>query len=316
MCKMKKYFLVISLVCVLGTSGAIADTDWNVESGVWSDGANWTNGVPDGTNGYINIRLSDTSVCTLNTDEGLLPQRWIMQNGQTLNIENGGRFGAQWSRVGRSSASYVNMTGNGTYVLNNDDLYCGLEGGSMEWKMFDTSSLITQGDDGDDGEEVHFGYNNGYGFLQLNGSGITVNVDRIHFSDRADLGDPTSTLEFVLDAGGVSTIVSQRSYIAEAGIANLLLTDPGILLALEDIVLIEATSGYGIGGNGVFDTLNGGSAAEGTLISLGGNMYSLTYAYEANADGVLNDVALVLVPEPMTLALLGLGGLLSLRRRR
>lgn len=297
---MKKFTLLLILLCCLCT--AFSDTDWNVESGNWAVASNWTNGVPDGTNGYINIRKSATSVCTLNTDEGLIAARWIMQNGQTLNIENGGRFGAQWSRVGRNTASYVNLSGNGTYMLNNDDLYCGLEGGSMEWRMYGTSSLITQGDDGDDGEEVHFGYNNGYGLLQLNGSGITVNVDRIHFSNRSDQGAPSSTLEFVLDADGMSTIVTQRAYIAEAGTADLLLTDPGVtLVSEEDMVLIKATSTYGIGGNGVFDSLNGGPAEEGTLVVLGGNVYALTYQYNAD-DGSANDVALVFVQSGKHLA--------------
>lgn len=314
---MKKYGILLMVMCFMAGAVLAEDSNWNVESGYWSDGANWALGrVPLATDGYINIRQGAASVCTLNTDEGLFSSRLMMQNGQTLNIEDGGRFGTKWSRVGRNTAAYVNMTGNGTFVMNDDDLYIGLEGGSAEWKMFDSSSLMVQADDGDDGEELHVGYNNGYGLLQLNGSGITVNVDRIHFSNRADQGDPASTLEFVLDASGVSTIIAQRTYIAEAGTADLLLTDPGVTLTAEDIVLIASTGSYSIGGAGVFNSLNGGSASEGTLIALGGNLYSLTYAYEANADGVLNDVALVLVPEPATLALLSMGAAALLRRKR
>ena len=280
---------------------ASADTSWNAEAGYWADDANWTDLKPDGEDAYIYLRFSSTSVCTLDTFEGLFSSRLIMQNGQTLRIEEGGYVGAKWARLGRGSSSYVILSGSGTYVLNDDDLYCGLEGGHCEWRMFGNAALLLSEEDGDDGEEVYFGYNGGSALLQLNGSEVTVQVDQIHFSSRADMGTPSSTLEFVLDEGGAARIVSKRIYLGENGTSHLVITDPGVTLGAGDIVLLEAAESAGIGGKGMFDTLNGGPANEGTYITLGGNLYVLTYAYEASGDSIQNDIALVYQADPYAL---------------
>ncbi len=290
---MKKSGLLLVLLTFLCGTVFAADSNWNVESGNWYDDENWSGGKPvlSDTSGYINIKKSSTSVCTLNTDEGLFSKRWIMQNGQTLNIEDGGSFGATWSRCGRGSASFVNLTGSGTFIMNNDDLYLGLENGSMEWKMYDSSTLSVQGDDGDDSDELYLGEDGGTCLFQLNGSSITVNVDRVHVT--ANSAGGSATVGYVMDAAGASPIVTQRLYIGEAGTAYLNVS-AAEELAQQDIVLIEVTSSYSIGGNGVFDALNDGPADEGSLILLGGNLYSLTYSYNAS-DSYNNDVALVFV---------------------
>lgn len=297
---MRKIFLTTAICCLLAGSG-LADFNWNVESGVWSDGANWDKGYkPDGTEN-INLRFSDTSVCTLNTDEGLFTNRLIVQYGQTWNIENGGRAGFAWSRVGRGSLAIVNMSGNGAYVCNNDDLYIGLEaGGSCLWTMADTSSITvepaTTG-----GDNLYIAQDTSTGTLKLVGSQVTVHTNEVVIGYVKAVGSsPVATIEFVMDADGAGTIVSDDLTTIISGspganaAAHLVLSAPGITLAPADIVLIECLGASAIGGRGGFDTMNGGSAAEGTPIILGGNLYTLTYAYAAN--GVAqNDVALKFV---------------------
>ncbi len=294
---MKKVCFLFLVLSILSTRGR-ADFNWNAELGNWADGANWDKGFkPDGSE-HVNLPFSGTSVCTLNTAEGPFSSRLVIRDGQTLNIEDGGSVGFAWSRVGRNTAAFVNMSGNGSFLMNNDDLYIGLENGYCEWTLSDSSSIVINVD-ADDGEELYIGEDGGTGLFTLIGSNVTVNVDRIRLTANNPGG--TAVMKFVLDAGGASTISCQRSYIGEAGDAHLMLSTIAQPPA-EDIVLVHATSSYDIGGTGVFNTLNGGPAAEGTLLVLGGNVYSLSYAYDADEDFENNDLALVFIKQAKNLA--------------
>lgn len=286
-----KRVLLLALCCVLSCA-ALADFNWNVESGDWDVGSNWSTGYKPDNSQNITIGYSSMSVCTIDTDEGMFANsQCYIKNGQTLNIVDGGRFGTKWTRWADGSSATIHFSGNGTYVLNDDDLYFAFNGNCVV-TMSDTST-ITVNADTDNGEELYIG-DGGNAYFQLNGSGITVEPDRIHLGyQRFGTFGGDVTLEYVLDAGGLSTIVTKRSYIGEAGTVHLVITDPGVILPAQDIVLIEATEGYSLGGGGAFNTMNGGPAAEGSLVVIGGNVYSLTYAYEANGDGKTNDVALV-----------------------
>jgi pectate lyase len=294
-------FIILAVIAWCALAGVVvADFNWNAESGNWADGANWDKGYkPDGTEN-VNLRKSSTSVCTLNTDEGLFSNRLMIQNGQTWNIEDGGRVGFAWSRIGYGGPAKVTMTGNSTFVLNNDDLYIGEINGNAIWTMYDTSSIVLADPSRND-DNLYIG-KDGNGTLRIVGSKVTIRPSRIDFGWIRTAGcTPVSTLEYVMDEGGASTIVVQRiNKIGDPDSTNHLVLSATAPLPQRDIVLIEATTGYGIGGKGKFDTLNGGPADEGTQIVLGGNVYALTYAYEANDDGIANDVALVYEPDPYT----------------
>jgi hypothetical protein len=293
---------VVALMGLILAGVVVADFNWNAESGNWADGANWDKGYkPDGTEN-VNLRKSSTSVCTLNTDEGLFSNRLMIQNGQTWNIEDGGRVGFAWSRIGYGGPAKVTMTGNSTFVLNNDDLYIGEINGNAIWTMYDTSSIVLADPSRND-DNLYIG-KDGNGTLRIVGSKVTIRPSRIDFGWIRTAGcTPVSTLEYVMDEGGASTIVVQRiNKIGDPDSTNHLVLSATAPLPQRDIVLIEATTGYGIGGKGKFDTLNGGLADEGTQIVLGGNVYALTYAYEANADGHANDIALVFLRSARYLA--------------
>lgn len=324
---MKRLSIVMSVVCLLSLS-AIADFNWNVESGYWSDGANWLNTStsttgtkPDGS-ANVNVQKSATSICTLNTDEGLFTNRLIIKNGATLNIENGGRVGFAWSRVGRNNTGTVNMTGNGVYVLNNDDLYIGVDaGGDGYLTMSDTSSITVNDSGANLGDNLYIAQNESKGKLTLIGSQVTVHTNEFLLADAKTAStNPQAILEYVMDANGASRIITDVStWILNGTVgANAkadLLVSASAGLAHADIVLIECLGANAIKGAGVFSSLNGGSAAEGTQIVLGGNTYALTYTYAV--DGIsLNDIALVYIPEPATLLLFAIGGLISLKGRQ
>lgn len=291
---MKKTSLIL-LFFLLLAGVLIADFEWNVESGTWNEPSNWKGGVkPNGT-ANINLRYSPASVCILNTDEGLFPNRLMIQNGQTWNIENGGRAGFTWARIGYGANAAVNMTGNAVYVLNNDDLYIGELNGNAVWTMYDTSSIVLADPSRND-DNVYVG-KDGMGTLRIVGSKVTIAPARIDFGwIRTTDAKPVSTLEYIMDADGASTIVTQRiNRLGDPGSTNHLVLSTTAPLPEKDIVLIMATGGYSTGGKGVFDTMNGGPAGEGAQIVLGGNLYALSYKYDANHDSQNNDIALVFI---------------------
>jgi hypothetical protein len=284
---MKKIMLTTTLCCLLA-GNVFAAVEWNVESGVWSDGANWSGGAKPTGSTDIGLRRSATSVCTLDTDEGLINNRMVVQNGQTFNIVNGGRVGTTWTRFGRTTTAYVNLSGNGTYIMYNENAQIGVDGGYCKWTMSDTSSLLTNSATKG---IVGLGEKSSTGWLKLVGSSVTVNVNQISIT--SSQGVNTATLEYVMDAGGASTIMTGSVGIAGFGNAYLVLSAT-TTLAEQDIVLIQNSGANPVAGAGAFTAMNGGSAAEGTPIILGGNVYSLTYKYAANGTAQ-NDVALVFV---------------------
>jgi len=135
-------------------------------------------------------------------------------------------------------------------------------------------------------------------------------------------------LNFTLDANGVTPVLaglagagdnpvfrSADDDIGEDG-------DPGSMLSVDfmalssansvgDILLVNNRSDDGISGQFV-------NALEGSILqSFGdGTQYRLTYEYVAGSDGLANDLALVAVPEPSTVLLVGLAGLAAVVRRQ
>lgn len=268
--------------------------NWKAAFGNWANGANWSTGTkPDGT-ATINLRAKG-GLCTLNTNEGLLNARLVVSNGQTFNIETGGRIGMAWTRIGYGGPAEVTMSGNGTFVLNNDDLYIGEIDGSAVWTMSDTSSIMLADPSRDD-DNLYIG-KDGNGLLRLIGSGISIRASRLDMGWIRTAGTaPSATIEYVMDGGGAARVVVQRIYrLGEPGSTTHLVLSATSPLPKRDIVLIEATGGFPTGGKGTFDLLNGGPATEGTTLRLGGNRYALTYTYDANGDKRNNDIALVYV---------------------
>ena len=268
--------------------------DWDVEIGSWGDGANWNAKVKPDATWSIKLR-KNSAVCTLNTKENPINNNLEVYNGQTLNIIEGGSMGCGWSRFGWST---VNMTGNGTWLLNNENLVIGHENkndGPCVWTMsgqsrIDTINKFAARDC------LCIAENNGIGQLRIIGSGVTINCAQFYMGRaREQKYSPSSTIEFVMDEKGASTVhVSYLISLSEKDANSHLLLSSSKPLPQKDIVLIENTgSQIGIGGDGAFDTMNQGPASEGTDIAIGGHQYKLTYHYAASLDGIPNDIALV-----------------------
>jgi hypothetical protein len=315
------------------TSSALA-FDFNevtLESGVykWSNNNNWNEGYkPDGTS-EIKIRYGYT--CTLDSAEGPFSSPGYnyeytrVYGGATLNIQTGAALKAtSWMRVG---------TGGGTGQVNQS-------GGLVELNIGHSSDKLMVGDDpGSSGSEyrmtggtlTHIGTNGGLWMGYEGGTGqfTVVGTSPVIQMDDVFVGGDTGSdwgigyLKYEIGGSGVSPIeVADNIYIVRdlgaSSAAHLVLQLTAAPPATSDIVLIKNASSNAIGGNAQFDSITGAaSTSEGSLVTLTYNStnyyYKIRYAYDA--DGTANDLALEYVPEPATLALLGLGGLL-LRRRK
>lgn len=303
---------IMTIVMALMTGAALADSFyWYSGNSDWTNPDKWKQGSTSGSTGtvptpelmssgdYLDFgALKDPGVCNLSTPAGVFDARLLMYNNNTLNILDGGSLATGWGRVGNNTAAAINIGGNGSFQLNDEDLYIGMDGGHGELKMYDTSSLTTISTDAD-ADTLHLSaYADGSTSLfQLNGSGITVDVDEFHILSNQWSGTShmAATLEYVLDADGASTIITGQTGIGEGnGTAHLLLSAE-VTPPQQDIVLIETTGTGAIGGTGVFNTVNGVPAQEGATVDVDGNIYRLTYQYDAAGDSANNDIALLYV---------------------
>jgi hypothetical protein len=134
---------------------------------------------------------------------------------------------------------------------------------------------------------------NTVGKFTVDGNSASITMKKLYVgSDGTGTDFGTGTVEFKIGDSGVSKIhvTDAGGTILDAGgtgVANLVVSFTGSAIPDGNIVLIENTNTGAV--SGTFDTLNGGSAAEGTHITLAGNTYSLTYQYATN------DIALVFV---------------------
>ncbi len=133
-------------------------------------------------------------------------------------------------------------------------------------------------------------------------------------------------VHFSLDTGGVTPIIANDEFQFRSGTAGAI---PVGLLQVDlideapqaDVVLVRADR---LGNNGGAQELFSNYVDNDTLVAVGaGWEYTYTIDYtDGSDDGTLNDsivlhyVSRTLIPEPTSLALLGLGGLALFRRRR
>jgi hypothetical protein len=320
--KMKRILLFL-LVCFMASS-ALAASSTATASGNFNNPAIWDPcGVPPLAN-EVKISGADGITVTVNDNRGDYLSKLSVARDNVLDITGGYISFANDAKVGDAGASgdgtdigYLNLKGG---QLNAGKiLEVGYQSGSTGYVTISGGTLT-----GDRIKVACEGSDGSTGWLKIEGTGGTINMSGDIYiandssSSSGDTGD--ATVEFELNSSGlVSRTVSDQVIIdamaEELAIAKLLVTVTGSVQA-ADIVLMEQTATSAV--VGVFDSLNGGSAAEGAYVNLGTEWFQLTYLYDAGTmtAGVGNDIALVLVPEPATLALLALGGLIVAKRRR
>jgi len=303
---MRRSSLVVLLACLLVNS-AFAATDWLNQIGQWNEDYKWSNGVPIGDE---EIRLrGDDSLCVLSsvqTWSDLSNNRTRVYEGATLIITDGGELtGPGWLRVGAGNAGTVYQTG-GLLKLqegrDNTRLVIGDSGGSDGHYTISGGTLTYESGDG----HLTLGDRGGTGTFTVWGSGSTIQMNSLRVGGRDSGRAATGTLEFLIDELGVTPIQVNDVILDPAGddsmaslIVDLIGIGDGDLV--PEYLLVDNTGDDPV--EGIFDGM-----PEGTTLTLDTTPYYLTYV-----GGTGNDI--MLVPEPATVVLLGLGGLIATVRR-
>ncbi len=294
--KLCVWFAILSLL----SKSSFGAFEWiNTTSGYWNDPLNWqaadsTNKVPDGTD-EIKIRQGRETI--LNTVEDNDSARLRLYVG-TMTIHSGANLTIGWTRIGHTNAqtAVINQDG-GTFDHQDGRLSLGNDYATGIWNISGGTLSST-------GSGMYIGYTRGSGLapstgrLVAIGSNAAITVDDMYVGVGTVASGDTGILEFQMDAGGASTMVITNRLeldVSDADSIARLEVSASATLAKTDIVLVNVTSATAIAGAGAFDSMNGGPAAEGTIILVGGNLYSLTYQYDADGDSANNDVALVFV---------------------
>ncbi|MDD5010880.1 MAG: hypothetical protein PHQ00_02025 [Phycisphaerae bacterium] len=347
---MTKFKLLITLLLVAClTTPAFATTVYNWLDGAqadWddADGLNWTDEYGDPItkpDGQYEVKIrGPNSVVRLDTVEGNWDYtgngtRLRIYKGATLNIVEGGEIlGFGWIRVGEQTGTpeqigYLNQTGGKIvlkkakesgklsigdgYGLIHGSAYT-ISGGTLTYD-FENSSC--------DGQLI-VGARDGEGTFVVIGNQAQIRMKNLYVAGDSSGGTAYNygigALHFMFGEDGVSPIVLDSTAYIDQGlysIASLLITLTGAPPVGQDIVLVDAATAI----HGTFDFLNGGLADEGSALSLnfGDFNYNYTLTYAGGLDG--KDLALlwidaIVIPEPATVFILALGGLLSIPRRR
>jgi len=303
---MRRANLWVCILCLANCSAYAGTLDvWNGPTGSFWDGAKWKNGGPavwTSTSSSDELKVTtEDSVCTVDQTGSWVYKLSVASgpDGATLEVASGS-LGMGEVRVGASGATSVGAIGyvshtSGTFGVK--DLILGRAGSTPVGKGYYTISggslTYTSGATG----RLYVGAGSGgaytEGTLTIIGNAASIQMKELYVgSDGTNNGK--GTLVYQVGAGGVSAIeVSDGAYLDAGGassIANLEVSTMAASLAQADIVLVHLTGGNAL--SGTFDAMNGGSATEGTQITLAGNVYSLTYQYVAEGS-TANDIALV-----------------------
>jgi hypothetical protein len=327
--KKRLIFLIVALVIASMANSAFAyywDPPDPPGDGRWGNPENWgpdppigPRKVPDGDQeidvygSTTNITLDDSQVFSC-----WYSNRARIYGGAILNIVDGGTIqGMGWLRVGENSrpgVSYVNQSGgamifeNGPTTAYKDPagLTLGDVGaGQTSMGVYNMSGgtltfIHPELNTGRQAGNIRLGDRQGEGTFHVTGSTSTIIMRALDIGGRNDKDETRSArgnLVYTLDADGVSAIdvnyVDVHTYIASV---SHLVVEIGETVTLDnpyDVIVLVNNRGTGAV-HGLFDTCNGGSAAEGAEVDLGdGVVRSLTYVYADGVDAIGNDIALI-----------------------
>jgi hypothetical protein len=294
-------------------------------AGNWADANIWSKGVvPPDDGDEIKISTVDGITVTVNTNVGNYSTTKIdTLRDCTLEVLAGGYIGGgrEW-HIGDAGASgsgtdigYLTQTGGTVDITASGKMFVGYKEGGDGRYTISGGSLDASGENG----RLYIGCGStagSIGLFNVVGSAASISVDGLYVASASSSGDDdvgTATIRFDVDGtGAVSEIVTDGVAINAGGGGHAVLVVNATVLPAADVVLIRNTGTSDVAGKFDSGLMNGVGTSQ---MVLGGNYYQLVYHYDADSDGQNNDVALLLIPEPATMLLLGLGGLLIRRRK-
>jgi len=317
----RKSLLVLSLVLVLGLSGsafAYNDVYWDgSESSTWTDGNNWDTGSVPGLDDYALIGDPTVTQPVIVSGQAVTAGRVVVgmtEHGSTLDVMTGGSITSDTVNftVGRGGGGgTLNISGgdviaNAGFLMGNFQTtttgVVNMTGGTLTVHSGSTDPkkwylrMLTIGD-------------GGLSTFNMDGGAVTVDED-MWFAYHRSGGNPgyLNMTDGTIDVGG--TIMLSKS----ASVSSAIQLDGGVITA-SDLVMTA---------NGSMDLTDGRMILDGDdTVAVWGYVDAGLITGYGIADNVLvgydsrNDKTIVVaIPEPATMVLLGLGGLLSLRRRR
>lgn len=256
-------------------------------------------GIVDGV-GELN--LSDTA--SISTNSG------VAMGGMATVNQTGGTFtSGAWIGLSNFGGGTVNYNISAGSVISNGDVFTVGEDGTGNLNVSGTADVQANG------LSMTVGRNdNSAGLLEITGSSASVSVADLLLDTATG---STATVSFIADLFGVTEIVSADN--TEFGDEAFLLLDltavdgfdlfGGSGPTLEEFLLIDNAALV----SGTFAGI-----AEGSMVDIGGGKFG-TLSYIGGTDGfdVVVSVAGTAIPEPASMAFLGLVGLgLAARRRQ
>ena len=282
--------MALPVVALLSLNAVQAATTWSGGTSDFGTAGNWDTGSPGNNEQLATINNGDT--VNLTTDyTGTNTYNLIVGGNSTLNasavftatgltIQNTGTVNLTDDALTLPQTSTNNNGVGADGVLNiNAGGTLSISGGTQ---IFNERSTIN-------------------GTFQVDGSAATIRMNQI--------GGGSGNFDFIFDSGGISTITGDLGF-SWLGIASTTVFVNGAAVAGT------AASYTLFNGNAAGNTPSAGNF---TIAGLGAEGVGWTLDITNNASGGANDTVVlnvIAVPEPSSTALLGLGGLALILRRR
>lgn len=279
-----KYTLAAGM---LAMTNAQAATIWtgNTNSDFGTAG-NWNNGLPGAVGSNDNATIDNGDTVSLTGDQtGLNDYRLIVTGNSTLNVS--GSFDATHFQV--NSGSTINLNSGSSFDMTQTS---GPNNGTAGNGPVISGTLNISGGTHDFEERLA-----GAGLIQVIGNDATISFHQ--------MGGYSGDFGFQFDSDGVSTITGQGGF-------------PWFDIGSSEVTVDG--SAYSLASDATFDLLNSidsaGNFTGSQAVSGFAHYYDVTFE-QVIEGGRRIERLVVMAPEPSSTALLGLGGLaLMLRRKR